>query len=200
LNHQCNTYCIRSRYRLDRDATAMTTPSAQHAASGSEDVFRAQRRRLWGIAYRLTGSAQDAEDVVQETLIVVNDHFSEFVTVERLLAFTNKVMRNKIGNFYRKRDRQRHYQVEWDKIPDLVYYMDEELDAAELDRIIQKAIDQLGEKSPVCRAILLGLREGLSIGELSRWLGLSRPKIDNQVFRCRRALRRILLKDYNLQV
>jgi RNA polymerase sigma-70 factor (ECF subfamily) len=30
-------------------------------------LFGAQRRRIWGLAYRLTGSAEDADDVVQET-------------------------------------------------------------------------------------------------------------------------------------
>src|SRR3970282_122896 len=34
-----------------------------------EALFRAQRRRLWGLAYRLTGSAEDAEDVVQEAFV-----------------------------------------------------------------------------------------------------------------------------------
>jgi RNA polymerase sigma-70 factor (ECF subfamily) len=31
-----------------------------------EELFRAERRRLWGLAYRLTGSGADADDVVQE--------------------------------------------------------------------------------------------------------------------------------------
>jgi RNA polymerase sigma-70 factor (ECF subfamily) len=33
----------------------------------SEALFRAHRRRLWALGYRLTGSAEDADDVVQET-------------------------------------------------------------------------------------------------------------------------------------
>jgi RNA polymerase sigma-70 factor (ECF subfamily) len=31
-----------------------------------EELFRAERRRLWGLAYRLTGSGADADDAVQE--------------------------------------------------------------------------------------------------------------------------------------
>jgi len=33
----------------------------------SADTLRVQRRKLWGLAYRLTGSAADADDIVQET-------------------------------------------------------------------------------------------------------------------------------------
>ena len=34
-----------------------------------EALFRAQQRRLWGLAYRLTGSAEDADDIVQESFV-----------------------------------------------------------------------------------------------------------------------------------
>jgi RNA polymerase sigma-70 factor (ECF subfamily) len=37
------------------------------AADGAEALFRAQSRGLWGMAYRLTGSAEDADDDVQES-------------------------------------------------------------------------------------------------------------------------------------
>ena len=36
-------------------------------ARAPEELFRLHGRRLWGLAYRLTGSCEDAEDVVQET-------------------------------------------------------------------------------------------------------------------------------------
>jgi RNA polymerase sigma-70 factor (ECF subfamily) len=32
-------------------------------------LFQAQRGRLWGLAYRLTGSAEDADDIVQEAFV-----------------------------------------------------------------------------------------------------------------------------------
>src|SRR5579859_1118474 len=33
------------------------------------EAFRAEERSLWGLAYRMTGSAADADDVVQETFV-----------------------------------------------------------------------------------------------------------------------------------
>jgi RNA polymerase sigma-70 factor (ECF subfamily) len=44
----------------------LTSVATDASAQELEQAFRAQRRRLWGLAYRLTGSAEDAEDVVQE--------------------------------------------------------------------------------------------------------------------------------------
>jgi RNA polymerase sigma-70 factor (ECF subfamily) len=45
-----------------------TQPPDDRAAEVAT-VFRTQRARLWGLAYRLTGSAEDAEDVVQEAFV-----------------------------------------------------------------------------------------------------------------------------------
>jgi RNA polymerase sigma-70 factor (ECF subfamily) len=41
------------------------TPGDERLAA----AFHAHRRRLWGLAYRLTGSAEDADDVVQEAFV-----------------------------------------------------------------------------------------------------------------------------------
>jgi len=46
----------------------MATDAATDAAPAQalDALFRAERRALWGLAYRLTGTAEDADDVVQE--------------------------------------------------------------------------------------------------------------------------------------
>lgn len=47
-------------------AAGMTRETSRESTDPVEALFAAQRQRLWGLAYRLTGSAEDAEDVVQE--------------------------------------------------------------------------------------------------------------------------------------
>jgi RNA polymerase sigma-70 factor (ECF subfamily) len=44
----------------------LTITAPADRAERLDALFRAQRGRLWGLAYRLTGCAEDADDVVQE--------------------------------------------------------------------------------------------------------------------------------------
>jgi RNA polymerase sigma-70 factor (ECF subfamily) len=44
------------------------------ARSAVEEVFKAHERFLWGLCYRLTGSAADSDDLVQETFIRAMEH------------------------------------------------------------------------------------------------------------------------------
>lgn len=50
-----------------------------HSTSGGLDIFETERPRLTGVAYRITGSLADAEDVVQETWIRWSAHAAEDV-------------------------------------------------------------------------------------------------------------------------
>lgn len=45
----------------------MSTVPKNSETSAAAGIFGTQRRRVWGLAYRLTGSAEDADDIVQET-------------------------------------------------------------------------------------------------------------------------------------
>lgn len=186
--------------RLSRRHLRSLLASAQAGdAEAREQIFLFLHTRFLALA-KLRVMEEDAREIVQETLIVVDQHLSRFETVEHMIAFTDGVLRNKIGNFYRTRDRRGQHWVEWDKAPEPVYYMDGELEAKELERILLAAIDEVGKRSAACRAILLGLYEGATAEELCARLGFTKARMDEHLFRCRRTLRRILRRRYKLRV
>jgi len=57
------------------------------AASTVEDLFGTHKRMLWGLSYRLTGCAADADDIVQETFIRAIHRNSSVSTSEALASF-----------------------------------------------------------------------------------------------------------------
>lgn len=187
-------------YSLQQLASLLANAQAGQWQAREEIFFFLHARFLTLAKLRVMG--EDAEDVVQETLMVVERHFGEFQTVEDLLSFTNGVLRNKIGSFYRKRDRRNQYHVDWEEAKAIEpgYYMDDQMEAAELVQIIWDAVDHLGRMSQTCRTLLMGFSQGLSLKELSDWLKLPRGRIDERLFRCRKTLRKFLYEKYGLRV
>lgn len=51
---------------MGEDGEGVTAAESLDRGDPIGALFRAQRQRLWGLAYRMTGSAEDADDVVQE--------------------------------------------------------------------------------------------------------------------------------------
>ena len=83
-----------------------------HAASLSlEDLYLDHRRFLWSLSYRMTGSASDAEDVVQDTFVRVLERPPRR-TDEPLRPWLVKVALNLSRDVLRRR-RRRDYVGPW---------------------------------------------------------------------------------------
>src|SRR5262245_17677009 len=79
-------------------------------AEPKEKLFSFLRSRLMILArYRVP---EVAEDVVQETLMVIHDRFQEFGSLEGLVAFTHQVLRNKVDNVYQSRARKKSVELD----------------------------------------------------------------------------------------
>ena len=111
------------------DATAASAVSAAHEARGSLgprrrspghadhewttptsselDVFEAERPRLLGLAYRILGSAVDAEDVVQEAWV----RWSSAEDIERPAAWLTTVVSRLALDAWRAQQRKREDYV-----------------------------------------------------------------------------------------
>ena len=76
-----------------------------------EQLFDDYRRFLWSLSYRMTGSAADADDVVQDTFVRVMEHPPARVD-ESLRPWLVKVALNRSRDLLRRRKR-RDYVGPW---------------------------------------------------------------------------------------
>jgi RNA polymerase sigma-70 factor (ECF subfamily) len=88
----------------------MKTPD-RRGADAVADAFRRDERYLWGVAYRLTGSAADADDVVQETFVRAIENPPRDLDAP-LRPWLLKVSVN-LGRDLLRRRRRRSYRGEW---------------------------------------------------------------------------------------
>jgi RNA polymerase sigma-70 factor (ECF subfamily) len=171
---------------------------AVHQALDPAGLFDAHRRRVWGLAYRLTGSAEDADDVAQETFARLVERSPE---VESTAAgpWLVRVATNLAIDALRRR-RRRAYPGPW--LPAAVEASDADwldcfpsgaADAAARYELLESAttafllaLEVLGPRQ---RAALL-LRDvlGHSAADTARILGTSEGNVRVLHLRARRAL------------
>ena len=77
-------------------------------------LLRPHLRRLYRLAYRLTGSAADAEDLVQEVLVKVYECRDELTSIRALEPWLGRVLYNQFVDNARRYARQRLHTVSLD--------------------------------------------------------------------------------------
>ena len=59
--------------------------------------FHEHRSFLWGLSYRITGSAADADDIVQETFVRAHQHEGAIARQELAESFRRHVASRRVG-------------------------------------------------------------------------------------------------------
>jgi RNA polymerase sigma-70 factor (ECF subfamily) len=139
------------------------------------EVFEAQRPRLFGLAYRLLGSASDAEDVVQDAFLrwSGSDHAAVAAPAAWLTTVVVNLCRNQLASARARRER---YVGTW--LPEPVLTSDGTLGpletAEQRDSVSMALLTLLEQLTPPERAVFV-LREsfGHSHREIAGILGTS---------------------------
>jgi len=173
------------------DMTLLLAEAQNGDSEKREEILTFLRARLMVLAKQRV-MEEDAPDLVQDALVVIHEHFPDLTSVPRLIAFSNSVLANKIGNYYRKRDRRGKVMTVNDDLCDSGYDLGSEMAATELAWIVERALRIMEDRSPRCRTLLQGLIDGRSIQDLSRQFNRPRARIDEWLFHCRQKLRRLL--------
>lgn len=151
-------------------------------------LWAAASTRLHAWFVRRTGSAPDADDLVQETFLRAQAGLGELRDAERLDAWLRAIAGNVLVD---RRRRREPLPLDADDAPART---EDEDDASELRRAvagwIEAFLDRLGpEDAAVLRAVDL---EGRSQAEVARELGLAPSGARSRVQRARQRLRKQL--------
>lgn len=168
-----------------------------------EELVGRFQGRVYGLAYRILGQAQDAEDVVQQTFLSLIEHLDGFrgesaVATWVLRIATNfalKVLRKKrglttvpLGGAEESYAAVPHpeFIARWRDAPDSL------AERTELRGLLDRAIAELDDKYRV--VFVLRDIEGLSTQETSAALGLSESNVKVRLLRARLHLRERLTR------
>ena len=162
------------------------------------------QRRVYAVAYRILGQAQDAEDVVQQTFLSLIENIEKFrgessvrTWVLRIATnFALKILRKKRGlptvEFTEQDDSYAgiphpEFIAEWQETPDAL------LARAELKDLLDKAIAELDDKYRL--VFVLRDLEELSTEETAQTLGISVSNVKVRLLRARMQLRERLTRE-----
>ena len=181
---------------MQMDATEAAAILAR-ARQGDGEAFRAlverHSRPLFALAFRLTGNEQDAEDVVQESLLRAYRQLGRFESRANFGTWLHRIAANCAIDLHRSRQ-ARHDQAHGEQIEQAESVPASEetgpgrlAESAEIERRVRGALDEL---SPLERtAFILRHYEGRSINEIGKMLGLRTSATKHSVFRAVRKLR-----------
>jgi RNA polymerase sigma-70 factor (ECF subfamily) len=167
--------------------------------TGDRDAYRVlverHSRRIFHLAYRMTGSEQDAEDLVQETFMRAFQQLDGFTARSQFGTWIYRIAVNCAIDIMRKHQRRDEPFEPIDPESGIPLVADTPgpdrlVFSGEMQQRVKSALDQL---SPMERAaFVLRHYEGKCIEEISDTLGLANGATKQAVFRAVQKIRRSL--------
>jgi len=153
------------------------------------------KTELYNFALRLTGSREEAEDLLQESYFKAYKYFHQLRDQDKFKEWIFQITANQFKNFLRKKKKENtFYQNDSEhqfNEPEKVFRNPDEL-CYQRDRsvTVQKALEMI---SPKMRSVLVLFEiEGYSIEEVADTLRISRGTVKSRLHYARRKLREIL--------
>jgi RNA polymerase sigma factor (sigma-70 family) len=156
-----------------------------------EQVVRDHSARVYRLAYRLSGNAQDAEDLTQETFVRVFRSLASF-SPGTFEGWLHRITTNLFLDMVRRRQRIRFDALPEDteRLPGTSPSPEQVYADTHLDPQIQAALDALSPEFRV--AVVLCDIEGLTYEEIAATLGIKLGTVRSRIHRGRVQLREAL--------
>lgn len=166
------------------------------ARAGDEGAFgelvREHQHMIHALAFRMTGSAQDAADLAQDTFVKAWQRLGTFRGDSSFATWIHRIALNLCLNWRQRTDRSRQLQARLEHEAHAASAPDEAMRDAETERL-RRINDALQRLSPADRAaVVLTVYEGLNHAQAARQLDCAETTVSWRVWQARRKLRRWL--------
>lgn len=147
------------------------------------------KNELFRMALRITMNREEAEDVVQETMIKVWNRRDEWEQIDSIEAFCFTICRNLSVDKVRRKDFQAQSLDASIDPKDLRTGSNPEEQTVQRDRLrlVREIINQLPEKQRTC--LQLRDMEGKSYKEIAAILEITEQQVKTTIFRARQTIR-----------
>lgn len=147
------------------------------------------KNELYRLALRITLSREEAEDVVQETMIKVWNNRERWNDIDSIEAYCLTVCRNLALDALRKKENL-HESIDEKMMQSpnfATHNLQDRIIQQERVQIVRKLVDALPEKQRSC--IQLRDFEGKSYKEIATILNISEEQVKINIFRARQAIK-----------
>jgi RNA polymerase sigma-70 factor (ECF subfamily) len=188
--------------RPDTDA-ALVEALRREDADAAESLVDTYGERVYRLAFRITGSNEDAEEAAQDALWTAARKIHTFKGESAFGSWLYRITANAAYQKLRARRNKAHEVALEDVLPPLdrdgVHFepvadwssrVDEQTLQKELRAVLERAIDEL--PNDYRTALVLHDVEGLSNPDIAETLGISLPAVKSRVHRSRLFLRKRL--------
>ena len=170
-----------------------------------EALVAAYEKNVYNLALRMTGNAQDAEDMAQEAFVKAYTSLPGFRGDSKFSVWLYRIVSNVCLDFLRRQNRRPASSLSQEDedgeetqmdIPDESQSPEQLLEHSLTQEAVQRGLQSLSEEQ---RQILL-LREiqGLSYEEIAETLDLEAGTVKSRIFRARKKLCAFLIADGNI--
>jgi len=155
-----------------------------------EVIMRRHNQRIYRAVRSITGSDEEAEDVMQDAYVRAYEHLDQFEGRARFATWLTRIAVYEA--LARRRRDTRHVDIE-DVLPTLAargHGPEQKATDRELAAVLEEAIDDL--TPPFRQVFMLREVEGLSTAETAQCLGIPAETVKTRLHRARGLLRRRL--------
>ncbi len=189
--------------RLELDWAVIVRRCLDGDSAAWAELVKAQHRRVYGLCYRFTGSAHDAEDLTQEVFLKVYGNLASFdLSRGSFPTWLTTLTRNLLVDHFRRGRQQRatdSIDAGWedsselqisDRLADPQPSPHQHAAAREIERMVQQALTKI---SPELReAVILRDLQDLDYKEIAQVLRIPEGTVKSRISRGRAELARLL--------